>query len=504
MGVKDLFKCLKSRGLDYETIPVNNFKGQNMAVDIANIIHASMYHAHEEVIKDIDPLIEPPENFKDDYEPTSYLISKTVRLSHVVKIIVDTFILPLLQSGIFPIFVFDGESRKLKEKELNKRSKTKTTSFDNFFKERERLINEPDLPKKIMGSKELLKILKYCYRVTRDDMSEIKHVLKELGFNPLTAKHDGEELCCSLIKSGHASLVYSRDSDCLMYGIPYLITSTNTIRYGNLTGYTLDSVLNCLGEICHEIRITQTVGMKFKIKRIKVSEDKNIFKVRDIVVIGNGTSMRIKPRNGWESRLKIEYYDDNCNRLSLSLGKNDPKLTIEGLIDSDPINFCVVESVIFSGSLDENIQENVEHSVDIRTDIDINGITIGKQINFGSFFDYCVMLGTDYNDRIKGYGMVKAMKLIQQYKTVANISSKLNIESLNYHEMCNIFVPKDIHMLTNDEVRTDLMYVSTDKYINKYFLRNELLSVEKAFDKVIDGRVINTINSDIDNLIGFE
>jgi 5'-3' exonuclease len=53
------------------------------------------------------------------------------------------------------------------------------------------------------------------------------------------------------------------------------------------------------------------------------------------------------------------------------------------------------------------------------------------------FIDYCIMLGTDYGDRIRGYGPVTCLELIKKHKNIENIVAVtgLDVTSLN-HQFC--------------------------------------------------------------------
>lgn len=64
-------------------------------------------------------------------------------------------------------------------------------------------------------------------------------------------------------------------------------------------------------------------------------------------------------------------------------------------------------------------------------------------MSFESFRDFCILLGTDFNSRIRGYGPAKAYKLIQEYKNIETIAEKtgLDITPLNYKVTRELLTP---------------------------------------------------------------
>lgn len=64
-------------------------------------------------------------------------------------------------------------------------------------------------------------------------------------------------------------------------------------------------------------------------------------------------------------------------------------------------------------------------------EIDLVQVLQTLELNYTQFIDFCIMLGTDHNTRIRGYGPVKSHGLIKTHKNVDNISldkTCLNVE----------------------------------------------------------------------------
>ena len=55
------------------------------------------------------------------------------------------------------------------------------------------------------------------------------------------------------------------------------------------------------------------------------------------------------------------------------------------------------------------------------------------------FTDLCIMCGCDYNDNIPRIGVMKSLKLINQYGSIENLPNNLNVNHLNYMACRSIF-----------------------------------------------------------------
>lgn len=61
------------------------------------------------------------------------------------------------------------------------------------------------------------------------------------------------------------------------------------------------------------------------------------------------------------------------------------------------------------------------------------------QWSFNTFFDMCILLGTDFNLRIPGIGPVKGFDLIKRYGSILSLGSSRDISVLNYLEVISVF-----------------------------------------------------------------
>lgn len=79
----------------------------------------------------------------------------------------------------------------------------------------------------------------------------------------------------------------------------------------------------------------------------------------------------------------------------------------------------------------------------------ISGVTLGPvlqelSLNMEEFRDFCILLGSDFNERIPGYGPAKGYKLIQECRNIENIKElkNLDITPLNHLRTRELLTPK--------------------------------------------------------------
>jgi len=66
------------------------------------------------------------------------------------------------------------------------------------------------------------------------------------------------------------------------------------------------------------------------------------------------------------------------------------------------------------------------------------------QFNMNEFRDFCIMLSTDFNERIKGYGPAKSYALMKECRSIENIQSMkgIDITPLNHIRTRDLITPK--------------------------------------------------------------
>ena len=103
----------------------------------------------------------------------------------------------------------------------------------------------------------------------------------------------------------------------------------------------------------------------------------------------------------------------------------------------------------------------------------------------GSFLDFCILCGSDYNSNIPKIGIEKSFNFIKKYKTLENIKDNINIDIffLKFKEVRSIFrnytkSTIDIPFCSNpnyDKLKTfiETNEISTNIEYIKFFLRNK-------------------------------
>ena len=118
----------------------------------------------------------------------------------------------LLEYGICPIYVFDGEPPKLKEKTLEKRKKAKEKAVSKLKRA------------KIEGKEEeIRKYAQATVKFTGKMIDESKNLLEYMGVPYVQAPSEGEAQASYMTIKGDVWATGSQDFDSLLFGTPRLI-----------------------------------------------------------------------------------------------------------------------------------------------------------------------------------------------------------------------------------------------------------------------------------------
>lgn len=114
-----------------------------------------------------------------------------------------------------------------------------------------------------------------------------------------------------------------------------------------------------------------------------------------------------------------------------------------------------------------------------------NNVLEELDMNDDEFLNYCIMLGCDYNNRIRGVGPVAVKKIISQYGSIKRYARKTgkDIECLNVDECLELFA----------EVKCSKMIDKDNSSKNLKFDKNNLskdiftdLKLEKFYDNLME------------------
>ena len=257
MGVK--FKDI----ITPEDISFKDLDGKVIAIDAANTLYQFLSS-----IRQVDgtPLMDSQGNI------TSHLSGILYRTSNIVD------------KGIKPIFVFDGEPSEFKENTISKRREIRSDAEKKWKKALEE------------GDKETAaKFAKRSSRMSPYILESAKELLEIMGIPYVQSFGEGEAQASYMVANGDAWAVASQDYDCLLFGSPKIIR--NLTISGNLSDLEyleLEKVLNELSitrEQLIDIAILvgtdfnegiKGVGAKTGLKQLKSSTLEEYLKQKDI------------------------------------------------------------------------------------------------------------------------------------------------------------------------------------------------------------------------------
>lgn len=259
MGVK--FKDIVST----EHIKFEDLKGKTVALDAANIIYQFLSSIRQ---RDGTPLMDHNGRVTSHFSGILYRTTA------------------LIEKGIKPIYVFDGQSSHLKKDTLAKRNEVKVES-ERRWKDALEEGRIEDARKFAVRSS----------RMSHDVVEGSKKLLELMGIPYIQAPGEGEAQASYLVQKGDAWCVGSQDYDCLLFGAPRMVKNlTISGGLGNLELIQLENVLEQL-DITREQLVdlallvgtdfnpgVKGIGAKKGLKLIKEHGDIfNVLKSRDII-----------------------------------------------------------------------------------------------------------------------------------------------------------------------------------------------------------------------------
>jgi len=130
--------------------------------------------------------------------------------SHIIGMLTRT--IKLMESGIKPVYVFDGRPPELKLQELNARRQKRDEATANL-----------QAAKEAGDEEQILKSAKGTVRVTKEQNEETKRLLKLMGLPVVEAPSEAEATCAALCRDGKVFAAATEDADCLTFGTKILV-----------------------------------------------------------------------------------------------------------------------------------------------------------------------------------------------------------------------------------------------------------------------------------------
>jgi len=187
-----------------EKITFQDLRNQVIAIDAHNVLHQFLSSIRQ---RDGTPLKDAQGRI------TSHLSGLFYRTANMIE------------AGIKPVYVFDGEPHPLKAKTLQLRSERKTEA-EKAWKE---ALEKGDLETARIKAQQ-------TSRVTSEIIEQSKKLLDALGIPYVQAPSEGEAQASYMVKKGDAYAVGSQDYDCLLVGAPILIRNLTSTSKRKLPG----------------------------------------------------------------------------------------------------------------------------------------------------------------------------------------------------------------------------------------------------------------------------
>lgn len=253
-----------------ENIDLKDLDGKTIAIDAFNTLYQFLSIIRQ---KDGTPLMD------ENGEITSHLSGILYRNSAI------------MENGIKPIYIFDGESPELKQKTVDERKEIREES-EKRWNEALSEGDESEARKFAMRSSKLSPYI----------IESSKKLLDMMGIPYVDAYSEGEAQAAYMVQKGDAWAVGSQDYDCLLFGADRMIRNLAiNSNLGNTQMFQLKKVLQTL-QITREelIKMSIIIGTDFDpgLKRVgaktalkyakkglldeKIKQIKNYEKIEDI------------------------------------------------------------------------------------------------------------------------------------------------------------------------------------------------------------------------------
>lgn len=148
---------------------------------------------------------------------------------------------------------------------------------------------------------------------------------------------------------------------------------------------------------------------------------------------------------------------------------------VDGVISDDTDTLACGSKIIL---------RNFNNKQDYVSYYNFTGILYELGLNYDSFLDLCILLGTDYNSKIKNMNYKSAYKLIKTHKNIESISENTNYNIYyDYHNIRGIFKNCDIDesIIQNIKKSKETVFTSCDLIKLVKFLEEKSSITKKTF-----------------------
>ena len=177
--------------LEKQPISLQELKGRRIAVDAFNTLYQFL------------TIIRQPDG-------TPLMDGQGRITSHVSGLFYRTC--NLLEAGVRPCFVFDGEPSELKKRTIAKRAAAKLEAEEAM-----------KLAREAGRFEEAAMLAQRTARLTQQMVGESKNLLELMGVPWVQAPSEGEAQCAFMCREGRVDAAGSQDYDTLLFGAPLLV-----------------------------------------------------------------------------------------------------------------------------------------------------------------------------------------------------------------------------------------------------------------------------------------
>ena len=288
--------------IEASTLSLKDMSGKRIAIDAFNTIYAFLATIRQ---PDGTPLM--------DYQKrvTSHLSGLFYRTAN------------LLESGISPAFVYDGEPPKLKAEEIAKRREI-----------RDAAMKEWKVAKAEGRIEDARKAAQASSKLTTPMIDESKKLLEAMGIPVIQAPSEGEALAAQMAREEYVWASASQDNDSLLYNCPRMI------RNLSISGRRRDSRAGSYKTV-HP----QLIQLDLNLKILEITREQLI----DIAILVGTDYNDGVPRVGPKTALKLIKKHGTLEAVEAEKGKfdfpyneireiflNPPKYELQPLKWTDP------------------------------------------------------------------------------------------------------------------------------------------------------------------------
>jgi len=188
---------------DKKEIGLPDLKGKVIAIDAFNTIYQFLSIIRQ---RDGTPLID------SHGEITSHLSGLLYRTTN------------LIEEGIRPVFVFDGEAPRFKTTTIEERKKTRTVAMERWE------------VAKAEGSEDAFKYAQASSHLRGNMIEDAKKLLGFMGLPVVQAPSEGEAQAAFMVQNNDAYAVGSQDYDALLFGAPAVVRNLTVTGKRKLPG----------------------------------------------------------------------------------------------------------------------------------------------------------------------------------------------------------------------------------------------------------------------------